>query len=260
MTTSELEGIPRARVGSLEFSVIPLSAAIRLILRLGGGDLPSGVPVHFCNAYNVALADSDPAYRDLVNAGAMVFSDGTPVVWAGRRLHPPLASRWTRVYGPDVMEGVLSASDASGPRHYLLGSTPQTLAQLQSSIAARWPSALVVGGESPPFRAMTPNELAERDFRVRSSGATLVWVGLGTPKQDHEVARLAASLPVVALAVGAAFDFLAGTVSQAPPWMQRSGLEWSYRLAQEPGRLARRYLWGNPRFVAAVVRQRFRAH
>ena len=83
-----------------------------------------------------------------------------------------------------------------------------------------------------------------------------MWVGLGTPKQDVEVARLAASLPVVALAVGAAFDFLAGTVSQAPVWMQRSGLEWSYRLAQEPSRLAKRYLWGNPRFVAAVVRQR----
>ena len=92
--------------------------------------------------------------------------------------------------------------------------------------------------------------------RIRDSGATLVWVGLGTPKQDHEVHRLATALPVVALAVGAAFDFIAGTVSQAPVWMQRSGLEWSYRLAQEPRRLTKRYLWGNPRFVASVARQR----
>lgn len=256
MTASELEGIPRALVGPLDFSVIPLNEAVRLIVKLGNAELPSGVPVHFCNAYNVALADSDSAYCDLVNSGALVFSDGTPVVWAGRRLHPALASRWTRVYGPDVMSGVLSASDASGPRHYLLGSTPETLALLQSQIATRWPSAVIEGSESPPFRAMSADELAMRDQRIRDSGATLVWVGLGTPKQDHEVARLATSLPVVALAVGAAFDFLAGTVSQAPAWMQRSGLEWSYRLAQEPGRLAKRYLWGNPRFVVAVARQR----
>ena len=83
----------------------------------------------------------------------------------------------------------------------------------------------------------------------------MVWVGLGTPKQDFEVRRLADALPVVALAVGAAFDFMAGMVPQAPVWMQRSGLEWSYRFARGPMRLARRYLWGNPRFIAAVARQ-----
>ena len=113
-----------------------------------------------------------------------------------------------------------------------------------------------MGVESPPFHDPSPASLAERDARIRASGATLVWVGLGTPKQDHEVARLARDVGVTALAVGAAFDFLAGTVRQAPVWMQRSGTEWAFRLASDPRRLAHRYLWGNPRFVGAVVRQR----
>jgi N-acetylglucosaminyldiphosphoundecaprenol N-acetyl-beta-D-mannosaminyltransferase len=115
---------------------------------------------------------------------------------------------------------------------------------------------VVAGFDSPPFRPPSAPELADRDERIIASGATLVWVGLGTPKQDQEVRRLADSVPVTALAVGAAFDFLAGTKAQAPLWVQRSGLEWAFRLATEPRRLARRYLWGNPRFVVATVRRR----
>ena len=97
------------------------------------------------------------------------------------------------------------------------------------------------------------DDLRERDERIRASGATIVWVGLGTPKQDYEVQRLALSLPVVAVAVGAAFDFLAGTKAQAPVWVQRSGLEWAFRLASEPRRLGRRYVWGNSVFLREAV-------
>ena len=154
------------------------------------------------------------------------------------------------------MTGVLAASGPDGPRHYLVGGTPGTLAALRAHLAATWPAAVVVGTESPPFRTETAAELAARVERIRSAGATVVWVGLGTPKQDVEVRRIADALPVVALGVGAAFDFLAGTVAQAPPWMQRSGTEWAYRWAREPRRLTRRYLWGNPRFVASVARHR----
>jgi N-acetylglucosaminyldiphosphoundecaprenol N-acetyl-beta-D-mannosaminyltransferase len=242
-------------VGAIDFSVLPLKQAIDLILDLGSRTPEHGIAVHFANAYNVALADTDPMYRDLINAGDLVCSDGTPVVWAGRRLHKALSAQWTRVYGPDVLTGVLNSSAPKSPRHYFLGSTPETLSLLTSRIASTWPDAEVVGSESPPFRAPTKGELAERDRRIAESGATLVWVGLGTPKQDTEVRRLADSLPVTALAVGAAFDFLAGTVSQAPEWMQRSGLEWTYRLAQEPKRLGKRYLWGNPRFLLSVAKQ-----
>jgi N-acetylglucosaminyldiphosphoundecaprenol N-acetyl-beta-D-mannosaminyltransferase len=242
-------------VGAIDFSVLPLKQAIDLILDLGSRTPEHGIAVHFANAYNVALADTDPMYRDLINAGDLVCSDGTPVVWAGRRLHKSLSAQWTRVYGPDVLTGVLNSSAPKSPRHYFLGTTPETLSLLTSRIASTWPDAEVVGSESPPFRAPTKGELAERDRRIAESGATLVWVGLGTPKQDTEVRRLADSLPITALAVGAAFDFLAGTVSQAPEWMQRSGLEWTYRLAQEPKRLGKRYLWGNPRFLLSVAKQ-----
>jgi N-acetylglucosaminyldiphosphoundecaprenol N-acetyl-beta-D-mannosaminyltransferase len=259
-TASRLEGIPRRRVGSLDFTVLPLNAAIDLVVTLGSTPPTTGLAIHFANAYNVALADTDEQYQSLMGTGEVVFSDGTPVVWAGRRLHPDVAEAWTRVYGPDLMTGVLDRSNdaetTSTPHHYLLGGTPEVLATLQLRISERWPNALIVGTDSPPFATPTPADLAGRDERIRASGATLVWVGLGTPKQDFEVRRLADSLPVTALAVGAAFDFLAGTTKQAPVWMQRSGLEWSFRLAQEPRRLARRYLWGNPRFVVSVARQR----
>lgn len=247
----------RRDVGGLDFTVIPLDEAVDLVVGLGMAPPPGspGFAVHFGNAYNVALANANPEYRALLQRADLLASDGMPVALAGRRLYPECAPRWTRVYGPDVMAAVLQASGAAGPRHYLLGGSPQTLQELRGQISARWPEAVVVGAESPPFRPESAAELAERDARVVASGATIVWVGLGTPKQDYEVRRLADRMPVTALGVGAAFDFIAGTVRQAPPWMQRSGLEWAFRWAVEPRRLTRRYLWGNPRFMWAVGRQ-----
>ena len=256
MGTEAFADAPRRPVGALDFTVVPLDQAIEIVMNLGASPVSRGVAIHFANAYNVALAENDAEYRSLLNSGDAVFSDGMPVVWAGKRLHPILALSWTRVYGPDVMTGVLDASTQFGPRHYLLGGTPETLVALESNLRARWPQAVIAGAESPPFGAWSATDLAERDERIRQSAATLVWVGLGTPKQDWEVNRIADALPVTALAVGAAFDFLAGTREQAPVWMQRSGLEWSYRLAREPRRLAKRYLWGNPMFVASTIKHR----
>ena len=248
--------VPRRPVGGVPFTVMPLKDAIDKIVAFGTGCPDNGVAVHFANAYNVALADSDPAYAALLSAGDLVFTDGIPVAWVGRRFHRDVASQWSRVYGPDVLAGVLEHSNMENPRHYFLGATPETLNALVSRVQSRWPAAVIAGSDSPPFRQATAEELVERDKRIMESGATLVWVGLGTPKQDQEVRRLADSIPVMALAVGAAFDFLAGTKPQAPAWMQRSGLEWAFRLGTEPRRLARRYLWGNPRFVIAAIRHR----
>jgi N-acetylglucosaminyldiphosphoundecaprenol N-acetyl-beta-D-mannosaminyltransferase len=149
------------------------------------------------------------------------------------------------------MQAVLARSEL---RHYLLGGDETTLSALRDEIAQRFPRAVIVGAESPPFRPLTVLERHEQDLRVHESGAQIVWVGLGTPKQDWEAARLVAGLPVVAMAVGAAFDFIAGTKPQAPVWMQRTGTEWFYRLAREPRRLTKRYLWGNPRFLRAAAR------
>lgn len=251
MTTREL-------VGSIAFSVMPLEQAIAVILQeadtISASRAGKGIAVHFCNAYNVALARSDHKYRDLIRRGHYVFSDGVPITWVGKRARPDLAGQWERVYGPDVMEGVFQRSTHSSPRHYLLGSSPAVLAALQAQLTQRFPDAQIVGSESPPFRQATTTELTARDQRIRDSGATIVWVGLGTPKQDVEVARLAATVPVVALAVGAAFDFLSGTKPQAPIWMQKSGTEWFFRLASEPRRLAKRYVWGNSLFMVDALR------
>lgn len=249
----------RAQIGAVPFDVMPLAQAIDTVLARAqaiaspGGGHP-GVAVHFCNAYHVALARGDERLTATLRAGDLVFCDGVPVMWAGARAYPELASQWERVYGPDVMRGVLAASNADGPRHYLLGSTLETLDALRTALTREFPLAQIVGEDSPPFHAASEAELRDRDERIRDSGATIVWVGLGTPKQDYEVQRLASSLPVVAIAVGAAFDFLAGTKAQAPVWMQRSGLEWAFRLASEPRRLGRRYVWGNSLFVREAIR------
>ena len=247
----------REFVGAIPFTVMPLNEAIDLVIDKAdpaNTTDDSGVAIHFCNAYNVALARSDRDYAALISRGDFVFSDGVPITWVGKRAKPGLAPQWERVYGPDVMEGVFARSNQQGPRHYLLGSSPEVLAALHQQLLVRFPTARIVGTESPPFRPATPEELTERDGRIRASGATIVWVGLGTPKQDREVARLAESLPVVAVAVGAAFDFLAGTKPQAPIWMQKSGTEWLFRLAIEPRRLAKRYVWGNSVFMLEAVR------
>jgi exopolysaccharide biosynthesis WecB/TagA/CpsF family protein len=240
---------------------VPITAgtraqAARLVLDLASAPGPSGVDVHLCNAYTLALADRDRFYRDMLGTAAVNFPDGKSVVWANRVRHRELALPTERVYGPDLFHDVLALGQVVGLRHYLLGSTWDVLTALDSRIRKLYPDALVVGMDSPPFRDLTVSELADQAERIRSSGAQIVWVGLGTPKQDWEAARLAARLPLVFVAVGAAFDFVAGTKPQAPRWMQHNGLEWTFRLASEPRRLWKRYLFGNLRFLYAASRRR----
>ena len=245
---------PKFRIGSIDFTATRFAQATQEISRIIRNGQTRGTAVHFANAYNIALAEHDRQYQELMNEGDYVFTDGTPVVWAGKRLHPNQV--WERVYGPDVTQWILHNSDPEKTFHYFLGSTPETMDKLQSEIKTRFPSAQVVGYECPPFREPSESELGARDKRITDSGATVVWVGLGTPKQDFEVQRIVRTLPVTAIAVGAAFDFIAHTVPQAPRWMQNSGLEWGYRLAREPKRLAKRYFWGNPQFIRSVIKNR----
>ena len=244
-------GLRTHEVGSLPFAVLPFDAAVDEVLRRATLGHPTAV--HFANAYTIALANNDARYANLFDRPtALNFTDGVPVAWVGRRAYGLSAQDWPRVYGPDVMQAVFDR----GPevRHFLLGGSQQTLGALLSAVGSRWPVVEVVGAESPPFRPLTTQERQQQDQRILKSRAQVVWVGLGTPKQDWEVARLCESTGLVAVAVGAAFDFLAGTKPQAPVWVQRSGIEWAYRFASEPRRLARRYLWGNPRFLMAAAR------
>jgi N-acetylglucosaminyldiphosphoundecaprenol N-acetyl-beta-D-mannosaminyltransferase len=178
------------------------------------------------------------------------------VAWMSRLLHR--SPHLEQVRGPEFFRDVFRVAEPRDVRHYLLGSTPDVLEKLVSNLKRDFPHAAIVGSHSPPFRSMTQEELAAQDQAIKSSGANVVWVGLGTPKQDIEVARLASSLPVVAIAIGAAFDFSAGTKREAPSWLSPLGLEWTFRLLTEPRRLWKRYLFGNIGFVSACIEQKLK--
>jgi N-acetylglucosaminyldiphosphoundecaprenol N-acetyl-beta-D-mannosaminyltransferase len=225
-----------------------------------GRPLPAGASrgeaIHFCNAYSVALAETNERFRNVLAQADVVTCDGVPITWAGRLLYGGAGLVWDRVYGPDVMTAVLRQGGAHGARHYFLGGSEQTLAALLERVrGGEFLGAQVAGAESPPFRELTQGELQAQVGRIKASGATHVWVGLGQPKQDFATAFLANELVAKAFAVGAAFDFLAGVKSQAPIWMQRSGTEWFFRLITEPKRLTKRYFWGNPMFVYSVAKE-----
>jgi N-acetylglucosaminyldiphosphoundecaprenol N-acetyl-beta-D-mannosaminyltransferase len=240
---------------------VPITAclpaeAVEEIIRLATSGEHAGTDIHLCNAYTLALADTDPHFRFMLGQATHNFPDGKSVVWANQLLYRTAFIPGARVYGPDLFLDVVALGRSAGLRHFLLGSTPQVLERLEAELRRRFPGAEVVGTASPPFRNLTNSEVSEQAKLLVSSGAQVVWVGLGTPKQDWEAARLARTVPAVFCAVGAAFDFVAGYKRQAPGWMQRHGLEWIYRLVIEPRRLWKRYLFGNLRFIAAVLRHR----
>ena len=201
----------------------------------------------------VMVAREDPATARAVDR-ALAVPDGVPLVWALRALGHRQA---TRVYGPDLMAHYCARAARTGTTMYLYGGrSEQALAQLTEALRERFPGLRIVGGWSPPFRELTEAERDDVVDGINASGADVVWVGTGQPKQEQWMAEMRDRLDAPLLAaVGAAFDFHAGLVPQAPDWMQRVGLEWCYRLAREPRRLWRRYARYNPRFVAAFARQ-----
>jgi N-acetylglucosaminyldiphosphoundecaprenol N-acetyl-beta-D-mannosaminyltransferase len=208
--------------------------------------------VHFLPADPTVRAMGDRGYRDELNAGELNVPDGKAVVWA-LRLN---GARSERLTGSDAMQLLLRHGERNGLRHYLFGGEPAVLTSLRSRLELRYPRIELAGAESPPFRALEAWELKEAAARIGAVNTQLLWIGLGTPKQDlvAAVLRDLGAAPVI-LCVGAAFDFMAGTMPRAPEWMQRAGLEWLYRLWLEPGRLGRRYLVGNPQFVWGVARE-----
>jgi N-acetylglucosaminyldiphosphoundecaprenol N-acetyl-beta-D-mannosaminyltransferase len=205
----------------------------------------------------VMSAREDPETLGAVLGATLAVPDGQPLVWALRALGH---TRATRIYGPDLMAGFCARAAGAGTPIYLYGGrTPEALELLMSRLRERFPGLRIAGGHSPPFRELTPAEAMRVIADIDGSGAQVVWVGTGQPKQElwmHSMRpRLRAPLLV---GVGAAFDFHAGLVPQAPPWMQRRGLEWTYRLAREPRRLWRRYARYNPRFVSGFAGQYLR--
>jgi N-acetylglucosaminyldiphosphoundecaprenol N-acetyl-beta-D-mannosaminyltransferase len=207
----------------------------------------------------VMVAQEDPDTREAVLGATLAVPDGQPLVWALHALGHRQGS--SRVYGPELMARYCERAAASGLRMYLYGGRNQgALVALARNLRDRYPGIRIVGGYAPPFTPPTPTEDDWIVREINSSGADVVWVGTGQPKQEKWMLRLRERLEVpMLIGVGAAFDFHAGLVPQAPAWMQSLGLEWTYRLGHEPRRLWRRYARYNPRFVIGFARQ-YAAH
>lgn len=207
------------------------------------------------DAHCVMQAQQDAEFARALAGADLALPDGMPLVWLGR---------WRgigaqRVYGPDLMRAVLAAGESPALRphcrHFLYGSTPEVVTALAATIAARYPQASIVGHLSPPFGQVSPQEIESHLATIRQSGATIVWVGLGAPRQEKWMDTVAERLPgVLMFGVGAAFDFLSGNKPQAPRPLRSCGLEWAFRWLSEPRRLTRRYLRVIPAFLSLVIR------
>ncbi len=207
-----------------------------------------------CNVHTLMASREDPELRAALRGSSLIVPDGQPLVWAINLLGHSLAGR---VYGPELMSRACEAAAARGHRFYLYGGRNQGgLVQLALNLRRQYPGVRIVGGYSPPHRPLSAEEGAAVSEEINRSRADVVWVGIGVPKQEKWMAQMRPLLDApLLIGVGAAFDFHAGLVPQAPNLLQVAGLEWAYRLAHEPRRLWRRYLRYNPRFLAAFAVQ-----
>ncbi|MCW2987009.1 MAG: WecB/TagA/CpsF family glycosyltransferase [Conexibacter sp.] len=204
--------------------------------------------------HTVVATQDDPELAAAVKGASLVVPDGQPVVWAMNALGHDLTHR---VYGPDLMAKFCERSALTGARMFLYGGRNQgALVQLALNLRRRFDGLQVVGGYSPPFRTLSEEEIDAVVAEINHAKPDVVWVGIGVPKQEKWMAALRDRIDApVLVGVGAAFDFHAGLVPQAPAWMQSAGLEWLFRLSKEPRRLWKRYLTYNPRFVLGFARQ-----
>jgi N-acetylglucosaminyldiphosphoundecaprenol N-acetyl-beta-D-mannosaminyltransferase len=208
---------------------------------------PTGRYTALLTVHSVMNGVLDGVVRSALNNADIAATDGMPLVWALRSLG---ARAQQRVYGPDLMLAICGQAARVGHRVFLYGGRSETLAILVGRLKSRFPTLEIAGAYAPPFRPLTAEEDRACVASILESQADVLFVGVGAPKQERWMAEHCTSLPgVVMFGVGAAFDFHAGRVRQAPPWMQRSGLEWLFRLGVEPARLWRRYVLLNPLFL-----------
>jgi N-acetylglucosaminyldiphosphoundecaprenol N-acetyl-beta-D-mannosaminyltransferase len=249
---SELNGrttsVKHGEVCGVPLACVTLDEAASLIVHSGLARLP--FETHLCNAYTLSLVDDDRGLRDALLGADLNLPDGTPVAWALRRYHGGQGA----VRGPALVPAVARLGAAHGLRHYLWGARAGVAEAASARLRLMVPGVHIVGVESPRYGQSSDAELADLADRVNDANAHVLWVGVGTPLQDIIASRVARQIACPVVPVGAAFDYLAGTVPEAPEFLKGSGFEWLYRLAREPKRLWRRYLIGNPRFLLSAIR------
>lgn len=242
----------RHAVLGVSVSMVSLDQATNMIVDWADKGRPSTVAV--TGVHGVMEAQDDPSFRQILNEASLCVPDGVPLVWCGRAAGYRGISR---VFGPDLM---LRVSDALARREgsaFYYGGNEGIADELAATLARRFPGLRTAGTFCPPFRDLTEAEEAEIVARINASGADVVWVGLSTPKQERWMAAFRDRLRTpVLIGVGAAFDYNTGRIQRAPAWMQAAGLEWFFRLVQEPRRLWRRYMRNNPRFIWLLARER----
>jgi N-acetylglucosaminyldiphosphoundecaprenol N-acetyl-beta-D-mannosaminyltransferase len=255
-----LSALPaKRRVFDVDVSVTDYAEATAAILAAGRQGRSLGVTA--LATHGLMEAAGDPDFARVVNDLDVVTPDGQPVRWALNRLHRVGLSE--RVYGPDLMLEVCAAAAGAGVPIYLYGSTPETCASLAERLRRRYPALKIADVQPDRFREATPEEDAADVQRINASGAGVVFVGRGCPRQERWVAAHLGRVDAAMVAVGAAFDYHAGNLPKPPPWMQRAGLEWLFRLAKEPRRLFRRYAVTNTQYLLRLgrelLRRRFRS-
>ncbi len=223
---------------------------------MDAADRESSFVVDFISVDPLVQARGSLELQTAINTFECVCPDGHPVRVAMNHLRGTQLT--DRVCGPDSMLRLVAAASERSVPVYFYGSQPETLEKLTAALTRQFPSLRVAGSYAPPFRPLTPAEEDDVTAAIAASGARLVFVGLGAPRQSLFALRFRDRLPIGWICVGAAFDFLAGTKSRAPQWMQRGGLEWLFRLASEPRRLAKRYLVRNSVFVMLYGQERWR--
>jgi N-acetylglucosaminyldiphosphoundecaprenol N-acetyl-beta-D-mannosaminyltransferase len=203
--------------------------------------------------HGIMEAQTDEAFRDILNRSFLTTPDGMPTVWLGR-IHG--FKDMNRVYGPDYMANLCERSVAKGYRHFLYGGKEGVAEELRAELTRRFPGLQVVGTYTPPFRPLNSDEENDLRSQLEASQADVLWCGLSTPKQERFISSYCDRMPVkLMVGVGAAFDLLSGNLDEAPDWMKKSGLQWLYRLIKEPRRLWRRYLLNNPKFAWLTLLQ-----
>ena len=221
--------------------------------RTGAADCPARY-ICVTSVHGVVTAQEDEQFRQVLNRADVATPDGMPLVWALRSFG---AERQQRVYGPTLMLQLCEQAAKDGHRVFLYGGRPETLPLLRARLTERFPALIIAGEYSPPFRPLTLDEERLLRERIHNADPDLIFVGISTPKQEMWMADHRECFPgVVMIGVGAAFDFHAGRVKQAPPWMQKIGLEWLFRLLSEPRRLWKRYLLVTPRFLPGWALQK----